>query len=62
MELLRENFLRTYANIPINLRDSVILVLEDSGPISWNVAYMEVKNNTDLSGKILKEMRLLKLI
>ena len=62
MELLRENFLRTYANVPIGLRDDVILVLEDSGPISWNVAYLEIKNNTELSGKILEAMRSLKLI
>lgn len=62
MELLRENFLKTYANVPIGLRDDVIIVLEDSGPISWNAIYLEVKNNTELSKKILEAMRLLKLI
>ena len=46
MELLRESFLKTYANTPINLRRDIILVLEDSGPISWYAAYLEVKNNT----------------
>lgn len=62
MELLRESFLKTYANIPINLRNDVILVLDNSGPISWNVAYLEIKNNTDLSKKILEELRQLNLI
>jgi len=62
MELLRESFLKTYANTPINLRNDVILVLGNSGPISWNVAYLEVKNNTDLSKKILSELRQLNLI
>jgi hypothetical protein len=59
---LRENFLKTYANVPINLRDDVILVLENTGPISWNVAYIEVKNRTELSEKILIGLHELKII
>lgn len=62
MELLRESFLKTYANIPINLRNETILVLEESGPVSWLTAYLDVKNNTDVSKKILKGLRELKLI
>ena len=62
MELLRESFLKTYANTPINLRDEVILVLKKTGPISWFTAYLEIKNNTKLSQEILKELRELKLI
>lgn len=62
MELLRENFLKTYANIPINLRDETILVMEKWGEISWLTAYLEIKNNTELSQTILKELREMKLI
>lgn len=59
---LKEIFLKTYANIPLNLRDDVVLVLEGKGPISWNVAYIEVINNTDLGKKILAELHELKII
>lgn len=61
MEPLRENFLKVYANIPLNLRDEIVLVFENK-PISWNVAYLEIKSNSDLSTKILSELKELKLI
>lgn len=58
---LREEFLRIYADIPLNLRKEIILVL-DKEPITWNVAYIEVSNNTEKSRKILKMLRELKII
>lgn len=61
MELLRERFLKIYSNMPLNLRDDIILVFEDK-PITWNVAYLEIKNNTNLAQKILKELKELDLI
>jgi hypothetical protein len=61
METLRENFLKVYANIPLSLRDEIILVFEDK-PLTWNVAYLEIKANTNRGTKILKELRGLKLI
>lgn len=61
MENLRENFLKVYANIPLNLRDDIILVFNQQ-PITWNVAYFEIKTNTENSIKILTELRELKLI
>jgi hypothetical protein len=61
METLRENFLKVYANIPLNLRDETILLFKDK-PITWNVAYVEVKANTDVSVDILKELKELNLI
>lgn len=62
MELLKESFLKTYANTPISLRDDIILILEKTGPISWYTAYLEIKNNTELSKKILQGLKELKLI
>jgi len=61
METLRENFLKVYANLPLNVRDEIILVFEGK-PLTWNVAYLEVKANTDNGTKILKELKELKLI
>ncbi len=62
MEPLRENFLKTYANTPINLRGDIILVLDKLGPVSWNAAYIEVEQKSEISETILKELKALDLI
>jgi hypothetical protein len=62
MEHLKEDFLKTYANIPLNLRNNIILVLDDGRPMSWDVAYFEVKNDTELSKEILANLKELDLI
>jgi len=53
--------LRAYANIPLNARKEIILVLEE-GPITWEVAYFEVKNQTEKGEKIIDKLNELKLI
>jgi len=58
----REKFLKLYSNLPINLRKEVILVLEDKGPITWEVAYLEVENKTKLSEIILKKLAEMRII
>ena len=57
----RENFLRAYANLPLNTRKEIILVLEKE-PITWQVAYLEIRNNTSRSKKILEKLEELKII
>ena len=61
MENLRENFLKVYANIPMGLRDDIILVV-DGKSLTWNVAYLEVKADTEMSKKILQDLKDLNLI
>jgi len=51
----KEQFLKVYANIPLKVREEIILVL-DGEPITWNAAYIEVKNDTANSEKILKSL------
>jgi len=58
---IRGRFLRAYANLPLNTRKEIVLVLEER-PITWDVAYLEVKNNTLQSEKILEKLEELKLI
>lgn len=61
----REKFLRAFANLPLNTRQEIILVLEEKGvkqPITWEVAYFEIKNNTPRSEKILEKLQELNLI
>jgi len=62
MEELRERFSRVYANIPLPSRDGIILVLDKKGSISWNVAYIEIKSNSEYAEIILKQLDELKLI
>ena len=58
----KESFLRVYSNLPLNLRKETILVLEDKGPITWDVAYIEVENKTKLGDIILKKLKELNII
>jgi len=60
-EEIRDKFFKVYANIPLGLRNDIILVI-DGKPLTWDVAYLEVKENTDLSKKILEDLKNLKLI
>ena len=59
---LKTRFLRTFADLPLGMRDSVAVVVDDN-PISWNVLKIEVDNNTKFSNralKILDELKFLK--
>ena len=56
--MTREEFLKTYANIPINLRQETILIINEQ-PITWNVAYLEISHNTKLGKEILKKLNLI---
>ena len=58
----KENFLKVYAILPINIRDDIVLVLKDKGPITWNVAYIEINNDTKLGEIIFKKLVQLKII
>ena len=62
-ENLKERFLKIYANIPIGLRSETICVVgEENRPISWDVAFVEIDQNTPLSKIILEKLNKLKLI
>ncbi|HLD80764.1 MAG TPA: hypothetical protein VJA40_02065 [archaeon] len=61
MEDLKTRFLNIYANLPLGLRKEIIVVL-DNEPITWNVAFVEVSNNTPKGLQILKNLEGLKII
>lgn len=52
----RDAFFRFYANLPIAVRREVILDLGEKGPITWEVAYKEIKADTDLGKEILVKL------
>lgn len=58
----RQSFLKIYANLPLGIREEIICVLDRDKPITWNVAYLEIKNNTQLGGEILRKLEELKII
>lgn len=58
----REKFLKIYANLPLGVRQEIILVLEEKGPITWDVAFIEVDNDTGLSKTILEKLEKLQFI
>ena len=58
---IKEKFFTLYSNLPLAEREKVILVI-DNEPISWNVAYQQVKNDTKLSHKLLKIMEELEFL
>ena len=57
----KERFLKIYANLPIGLRSEIICVVEDK-PISWNVAFVEIDQDTPISKIILEKLNKLNLI
>ncbi|MAG44369.1 hypothetical protein CL633_00585 [bacterium] len=58
----REKFLKIYNNLPLSERKGAILVLDDKEPISWEVAYIEISNNTLLGKIILKKLKSMSII
>ena len=64
----KKRFLMVYQNLPINERKNTILVLEDKKtkpekkPISWDIAYIEIDQETELGEKVLNKLIELKLI
>ena len=58
----KERFIKIYANLPVNLRNEIIAVLPEIGPITWNVAYLEISNNTELGKQILVKLSDFKII
>lgn len=58
---LKEKFLKVYANIPLGLRSEIVCVLDDR-PITWDVAFVEIDQDTAKGQNILEKLDKLKLI
>lgn len=51
----RSEFLKIYPNVPDDLREDLLVVLEGKS-YTWNTTYLEIKDNTELGKKILKAL------
>lgn len=58
----KAKFMKVYANLPIGLRSEIVAVLDNVGPITWNAAYVEVSNDTEVGDKVLALLDKLGLI
>jgi hypothetical protein len=54
-------FMRVYPNLPIMERPATCCVI-DGEPISWTVAYKEIRANTPLGQRIQQSLENLRLI
>ena len=53
MEDKRAKFMKIFANVPEDIRQDIIAVI-DKKPYTWNTAFLEIKDKTELGKKILK--------
>ena len=58
----KDKFIRLYSNLPLNVRQEVVLVMEDNEPITWNIAYKEIQADTKLGNIILSKLENLDFI
>ena len=54
-------FQNVYANLPSKLRKEIVVVIEGE-PFTWNAAYSEVVNQTELGKKILEKLIRMEII
>ncbi len=58
----KAKFFKIYANLPLGVRNTEIIAVIDNEPLTWNVAKIEIENNTLKGKKILKELLKMKII
>ncbi len=58
----KARFYKTYANIPLGLRNEIVVVVGDNEPLSWNAAKIEIDNDTDKVEEILDKLDQLGLL
>ena len=55
LNMSREKFLKAYANLPSPERVQILALIDDK-PYSWDRAYDEISNDTELGRRILKKL------
>ncbi len=54
-------FIQIYSNLGDSIRKEIIVVIENK-PYTWDSAYLEVKNGTELGRKIIDKMEKMGLL
>jgi len=55
-------FKKILFNLPEKIRNEDIIVVVDDKPYTWNVAYFEVNNESEIGKKILKRLKVMEII
>lgn len=58
---LKTKFLQVYANLPLNQRSGIIVVI-DNEPLTWSAARIEVENDTEKGKEILEKLAKLEIL
>jgi hypothetical protein len=58
---LKTRFLRIYANLPLNERTQIVVVLENE-PVTWELARNEIIHETNRGKAILEKLAGLRII
>ena len=61
MSDLKSRFYKTFANLPLGVRDEIVLVINNQA-MTWNVIKLEVDIKSKLSKEALELMNELKLL
>lgn len=56
-----ERFIKVFSHLPLEERKQVIVVI-DKQPISWNMAYAEIRQKTELGKRIGEKLIKLDII
>ncbi len=57
----KEKFLQIYANLPLNSRSEIVVVVDDE-PLTWNAAKLEIENDTKKGEEILEKLVMLGIL
>ncbi|OGY28604.1 MAG: hypothetical protein A3A61_04330 [Candidatus Woykebacteria bacterium RIFCSPLOWO2_01_FULL_43_14] len=58
----KAQFYKTYGNIPLGLRDQIVVIVGNNEPLSWSAAKVEIDNDTDKVKEILEKLSQLGLL
>jgi len=58
---IKEQFYKVYSGLPLNIRDEIILVINDE-PLTWKVAKQEIDTDTKIGKEILLKLESLGVI
>ena len=57
MEEERVKFEKIFSNLPEKVRNEDIIIVINDKPYTWNAAYLEIKNKSELGDRILKKLK-----
>ena len=54
-------FLNVYANLPDRIKHQIVVVVDDK-PMTWRAVYLELKQESELGKKALKQLEEMEII